>query len=215
MLEKKEKKKPWRALAGAAIVLSVAAIAGQSVLSSLNATAFNTSPQNVNSGTMSLNLSATNPSVGFSQSVTNLAPGDVINRYVTLTNDGSLDGKDLTLQTTETGTATLISDIGTSKALTLTVSSCNVAWSGGTCSSPSGGSQEVTGVLGTFSTAKLFANAAMSSGAVKYLQISLKLPDQNETTANGVPPTPTIQGGNVYITYTFDLAQRLATTINS
>jgi hypothetical protein len=55
----------------------------------------------------------------------------------------------------------------------------------------------------------------MNSAAVKYLQISMQLPDQSETTVNGVPPTPTIQGGAVYITYTFNYAQRIAQTLNS
>jgi hypothetical protein len=55
----------------------------------------------------------------------------------------------------------------------------------------------------------------MSSGAFKYLKMSIQLPDQNETTINGVLPANTVQGGGVAITYTFDFAQRLATTINS
>ena len=214
MSEEKVKKKPWRALAGAAIVLSVAVIAGQSVLSSLNATAFNTVPQNVNSGNLSLNLA--NNGVGFSTSIANLAPGDVVNRYVTLTNNGSLDAVGLSLKVTETGTATLISDTGTVKALVVTVKSCPVAWNAaaGTC----GGTQttEVNPtMLGTLSTAQNLLNGTMNSAAVKYLQISMQLPDQVETTVNGVPPTPTIQGGAVYITYTINYAQRLATTTNS
>ena len=215
MLEK-EKKKPWRALAGAVIVLSVAAIAGQSVLSSLNATAFNTSPQNVNSGTLSLNLSSTSPSTGFSTSITNMAPGDVVNRYVTLTNNGTLDGINMSLQTAETGTATLISDTGTAKALVLTVKSCSVAWTQGTGTCSGTPNTEIAGAaLGSYSVAKAFANGTLSASAVKYLQVSLQLPDQNETTVNGVQPTTTIQGGNVYITYTFNFAQRNATTTNS
>ena len=213
MIEKKDKKKPWRALAGAAIVLSVAAIAGQSVLSSLNATAFNTSPENVNSGTLSLNLA--NAGNGFSSSITNMAPNDVVNRYVTLTNNGFLDGIGLTLKTTETGTATLISDIGTSKALVLTVKSCAVAWNTttGYCAGPT---TEIAGLpLGSFASAQPFVNSTMASGAVKYLQVSLALPDQSETTTNGVPPTPTIQGGSIWVTYTFDFAQRAGVVTNS
>jgi Camelysin metallo-endopeptidase len=214
MSEEKVKRKPWRALAGGAIVLSLAVIAGQSVLSSLNATAFNTVPQNVNSGTLSLNLA--NNGVGFSTSVANLAPGDVVNRYVTLTNNGTLDAIGLSLKATETGTATLISDTGTAKALVVTVKSCSVAWTPATGACGGTTTTEINGtMLGTFSTAQNLLNGSMSSAAVKYLQISMQLPDQNETTVNGVPPTPTIQGGAVYVTYTFNYAQRLATTTNS
>jgi hypothetical protein len=55
----------------------------------------------------------------------------------------------------------------------------------------------------------------MNSGAIKYLQMSISLPDQNETTVNGALPANTVQGGSVNVTYTFDLAQRTATTTNS
>jgi hypothetical protein len=55
----------------------------------------------------------------------------------------------------------------------------------------------------------------MSSGAVKYLQMKIELPDQNETTINGALPANTVQGGAVDVTYTFDLKQRLSTVTNS
>ena len=45
--------------------------------------------------------------------------------------------------------------------------------------------------------------------------MKIELPDQNETTTNGTLPTNTVQGGAVNVTYTFDLAQRTATTTNS
>jgi hypothetical protein len=41
------------------------------------------------------------------------------------------------------------------------------------------------------------------------------LPNQDETTVNGNFPANTVQDGAVNVTYTFDLAQRLATTTNS
>jgi len=214
MSEEKVKRKPWRALAGGAIVLSLTVIAGQSVLSSLNATAFNTSPQNVNSGTLSLSLA--NNGAGFSTSVANLAPGDVANRYVTLTNNGSLNAIGLSLKAVASGTSTLISDTGTVRALVVTVRSCSVAWVPATGVCSSGEATEISATtLGTFTTAQNLLNGNMNSAAVKYLQISMQLPDQSETTVNGVPPTPTIQGGAVSITYTFNYAQRLLETTNS
>ena len=65
-------------MAGATIFVSVLAITGQGVLASLNATVFNTSAQNVNAGTLKLDLA--NAGNGFSSTVGNLAPGDVVNR---------------------------------------------------------------------------------------------------------------------------------------
>jgi hypothetical protein len=218
MIETKVKKKsPWRALAGAAIVVSVATIAGQSVIASLNATAFNTVAQQISAGTMKLDLA--NSGNGFGQNITNVVPGDVINRYVTLTNSGSINGIGLSLKTAQTGTASLISDgTGgvTTQALRLTVTGCSVAWDtvNGTCSGTTSTELAAT-PIGSLTSATTLASSTMNSGAIKYLQMSISLPDQNETTLNGALPANTVQGGSVNVTYTFDLAQRTATTTNS
>lgn len=206
-----------RSLAGIAMVLSLGAMVGQGVLSSLNATVSNVTPQNANAGTMKIDLA--NAGNGFSTSINNLAPGDVVNRYVTLTNSGTLDGIGLSLKTAQSGTASLINDGSggvTTKALKLTVNECDVAWnvSTGTCTGTTS-TQVISTTLGSLSSASTFADGLMPSNDVRYLQIRIELPNQNETTVNGVFPTNTVQGGSVNITYTFDLAQRVATTTNS
>ncbi len=218
MIETKVKNKsPWRALAGAAIVVSVATIAGQSVIASLNATAFNTVAQQIDAGAMKLDLA--NSGNGFGQNITNVVPGDVVNRYVTLTNSGSINGIGLSLKTAQTGTASLISDgTGgvTTQALRLTVTGCSVAWDtvNGTCSGTTSTELAAT-PIGSLTSATTLTSSTMNSGAVKYLQMKINLPDQNETTINGALPANTVQGGAVNVTYTFDLAQRTATTTNS
>ena len=217
MIEVKSKKS-WRPFAGAAIIISVAAIAGQSVLASLNATAFNTAAQNINAGTLKLDLA--NSGNGFGTSIANVVPGDVINRYVTLTNSGTLDGIGLTLKTAQTGTQTLITDgtgAVTNKALKLTVTSCTVAWNTttGACTGGTTATELASTVIGSLTSPVALTNSTMSSGAVKYLQMKIELPDQNETTINGALPANTVQGGAVDVTYTFDLKQRLATITNS
>lgn len=216
-MQGKLRQRSWRPLAGAAIVISIVAIAGQSVIASLNATAFNTTAQNINAGTMKLDLA--NSGNGFGTSIANIVPGDVVNRYVTLTNSGTLNGIGLSLKTTQTGSANLISDGtggSTTKALKLTVTSCSVAWdsSAGTCGGTTATELPAT-VIGSLTSATSLLNSAFNSATSKYLQMKMELPDQNETTINGVYPTNTVQGGSVNITYTFDLAQRLATTTNS
>jgi len=217
MIEATKKKRTWRPLAGAAIVISVAAIAGQSVLASLNATAFNTTAQNINAGTLKLDLA--NNGNGFGTSIANVVPGDVVNRYVTLTNSGTLNGIGLTLKTAQTGTPSLITDgISpiTTKALKLTVTSCSVAWNTttGVCSGTP--TEELAStVIGSLTSATALASSTLNSTAVRYLQMKIELPDQNETTVNGALPANTVQGGSVDVTYTFDLKQRLATTTNS
>jgi len=204
-------------VAAAAIFLSLTVTIGQGVLASLNSTVSNVTAQNLSSGTMKLDLA--NAGNGFSTSISNLAPGDVVNRYVTLTNSGSLDGIGLSLKTVQTGTSSLISDgVGavTTKALKLTVTECDVPWntSLGTCAGSISGEIPAT-VIGSLTTAASFFNPSMNSGAVRYLQMKIELPNQNETTVNGVYPSNTVQGGSVSINYTFDLAQRISTTTNS
>ena len=206
-----------RSFAGIAIVLSLGAMVGQGVLSSLNTTVSNVSPQNAAAGTMKLDLA--NAGNGFSTSITNLAPGDVVNRYVTLTNSGSLDGIGLSLKTAQSGTGSLISDgtgSVTTKALKLTVNECDVAWntSTGQCTGTLS-TQIISTTIGSLTSPSNFADGLMPSTDVRYLQMKIELPNQDETTVNGVFPTNTVQNGSVNINYTFDLAQRVATTTNS
>lgn len=207
----------WRSLAGFAIGISMVTIFGQGVLASLNATVFNTSAQSLTAGTLKLDLA--NNGNGFNSSISNLVPGDVVNRYVTLTNTGTLDGIGLTLKTAQTGTSSLINDgiaPATTKALRLTVTSCSVAWNAaaGTCAGTSNIELAQT-VIGSLTTPVALANGALASSSSKYLQMKIDLPDQNETTINNVLPPNTVQGGAVNLTYTFDLAQRVATGTNS
>lgn len=216
MIREKVKNRPVRSLAGVAILISAVAIAGQGVLAILNTTASNPVAQNVSAGNLELKLEKTGATAGFDQNISNLAPGDVVNRYVTLTNTGSLDGVNLSMSaaanTTNQG---LVTDGTTSKALRIAVSSCSQAWSGGLCNGAAGNIEIAEQTLGAFATAKPFVSGSLNQGAIKYLQVKLTLPDQNETTNNGVYPANSIQGASVAITYTFDLAQRAGSSSNS
>src|SRR5688572_8079461 len=88
-----------RLLAAFAIGAAGLAITGSGVYAALNATASNTTAQNATSGVLSLTMA--NNGVGFSQEVSDLAPGDRVNRYVNLIQGADLDGKDLTLKVTD------------------------------------------------------------------------------------------------------------------
>jgi hypothetical protein len=156
---------------------------------------------------------------GFSTSINNLAPGDVVNRYVTLTNSGTLDGIGLSVKTAQTGTQALINDgvsPVTTKALQLTINECSVPWipSTGSCSGTVT-NQRTSAAIGSMTSNGALSDGVIASTGKRYLQMSLELPNQNETTVNGVISQPSVQGGAVNITYTFDLAQRLATSTNS
>jgi len=197
------------AFAGVAI-----AATGAGVYAGLNATSTGTAA--VASGTLSLTMANGTGSQGFPQTVNNMAPGDVINSYVDLTNGASLAGKALTLGVAGTGSTLLTTS--TTKGLAVTVTQCSVAWTAttGVCSG-------TTTVLGTASdpvatlstTPNTLISGAVATSAIYHLQVSLALPDQNETTVNGSVPSNSIQGLSTTLTYTFTESQRTATTTNS
>lgn len=192
-------------------------MAGVSVFAGLNATV--SASQEDTTGT--LILSSANNGAGFLQSISNLAPGDVVNRYITLTNSGTLPSQSMGLSIASTGTATLITDgvaPATNKALTVTVLSCT----GGTWNTSTGVCSGTTNTeiaettLSAFTAQKVFAvSPTLAAGGTSKLQIRTKLPDQNETTVNGVFPSVTIQNGTANLSYLFNEAQLPASTTNS
>lgn len=213
-------RKHARVAAIALIGASAAAVLTSGVFAGLNATAHNSAAESVSDGTLKLTLTDASGSAGFTGAIANLAPGDVVNRYVTLTNAGTLDAQGLTLGIAATGTSSLITDgvsPVTTKALRVTVTSCTVLWSStGVC----GGTSNVeiaAAPLSTFGAgAQSFVKTAnLAANGTEFLQVSVTLPDQNETTVDGTLPTNTVQGGSASLTYTFTEAQRTATTTNS
>ena len=207
----------WKPIALATIGVATLVSSGVGVFATLQAEVSNVAPQAVDSGTLKLSMS--NNGAGFSQAITNLAPGDTVNRFVTLTNSGTLDGQILTLQTASTGSQNLITDgtaPSTTKALRLSVTSCSVAWtpSTGVCGGTTSDLLASSALSVAAATQTLLAGSVNSNDEI-YLRMKIVLPDQNETTINGALPTNTIQGGNVDLTYTFGIAQRNATTTNS
>ncbi|MFL6237893.1 MAG: TasA family protein [Actinomycetes bacterium] len=202
-----------RTAGAAAFMLLGLAVTGAGVYAALNATAFNTSPQNVTSGTVKLSLSATAPSAGFTSAITNMAPGDVVNRYIDLTNNGTLATQALTLSAVDATGTKLTSDA--TNGLHVTVTSCPIPWvqvGAGTCV---GGTTllnnvPVSSLISSPST--LVAGTVAASYA---LQFSITLPDQTETTTNGTLPANTIQGLSASMTWTFGESQRTATNTSS
>jgi hypothetical protein len=191
----------------------VLAVAGQGVFAGLTASAVNTTPMSVGSGGLSLTMTANG--AGFAQAVTGLAPGDLVNRHVSLTNGGTVGGSALSFGVAASA-SNLLTDATT--GLQIKVSSCPVAWAAtaGTCQgSTSGG----TTVLSTRPVSTLLGGTTTLTGltgtGTNHLQVSLSLPDQDEVTTNGTAPAGSIQDRTVGLTYTFTAAQRAATVTNS
>ena len=187
------------------------------VYAALNATAFNTTEQASSSGTLKLSL--TDNGAGFTTAVSNLAPGDVVNRYVNLANNGTLDAAGLTLGVTDTVNSKLTTDAV--NGLRVSVSSCPTAWTpgsgtgSGTCATTATALATNVPLATLKTTASSLSSSPVAAGASLFLRVALNLPDQNETTVNGQLPTGTIQGLNAALTWTFTETQRTATTTTS
>jgi spore coat-associated protein N len=204
-----------RVVLAASFAVGVLCLTGAGVYAGLIAQA--TGTQNVSSGTLSLTVAAGSGSTGFGQTITNVAPGDVNNTYVDLTNGtaSNLAAQNLTLGVTGTGSTLLTSSA--TKGLAVTITQCSAAWTVGT--GVCGGTPTVlmvsTPVATLSTTAGSVVSGPIAAGTSWHLQVSLKLPDQAETTLNGVTPTTSIQGLSTVLTYSFDESQRTATTTNS
>ena len=199
-----------RRLAVALIGIAILTVSATGVLAALGATAFNTTPQRAEAGTLSLTMA--NHGAGFSSAVTGIAPGDVVQRYVDLTNGGTLAGQGLTLGVTASATNALTVDGTTTRALRIAVNACN----GGTWTPSTGSCSGTVAALlpaapvGTLTTPASLVPGSIAVGAVVRLQIVLTLPDQDEVTTNGVPPAASVQGLSTGLTFTFTERQRAA-----
>ncbi len=210
--------------AGRVAIIGAAGIGGlalvsTSVFATLSAQAFNTTPTTVTAGKLSL-IQADNGS-GFTTAITNMAPGDTINRYVQYTNDGNLDGQDLRLSLSDKETSTLTED-GT-VGLSVTVSQCSVAWT-----AKSGVCDGTVTKLGSSTALDLKSKplslpvepttpsgANIIAGQEIHLQFAISLPAGSEVTTNGVAPEGTVQGQLAALTWTLTETLRDATTTDS
>lgn len=195
------------------VVGAAASVATYAAVAIIDAISYNATPQSFSSGT--LKLTQTDNGAGFTTAVSGLVPGDVVNRYATYTNSGTLAGQALTVSAAD-GASTLLTGDAT-KGLALTVSSCSVAWTpaSGVCGGTTTPLLASTSLLTLKTTPGSLVTGAVSAGAVYYLQFGFTLPAQTETTTNGTLPGGTIQGLTSTITLTLRETQRTATTLNS
>jgi hypothetical protein len=219
--ENRRKKAAWRPMAAAAAAGSVLLITGFGVYATLNATA--TGATKVDAGTLKLTLA--DAGAGFTQDITKIAPTDAVNRFVTLTNSGNLEGKALNVKIASTaganGNTALISDGAgnTTKALRISISSCSQAWTVAANASNCGGTVKALltdTVLSTMANAQTLDVGAIAADTGNvFLKITATLPDQTETTVNGVAPAATVQGASASLAYTFTETQRDAKVTTS
>ena len=188
-------------------------LTGAGVYAALNATANNPVAQAVDSGTLKLVMAANG--AGFGSPIAGLAPGDVVNRHVQLTNSGTLPSEALTLGVVDATPTTLSTNATT--GLQVAVSQCSVAWTAGTgaCAGITTALIAATSVSALRTTPGTLIAGAIPAGTVIHLQLKVTLPNSAETTINGTPIAGTVQGLTSALTWNFSEVQRAAATTSS
>jgi hypothetical protein len=203
-------------------IIAAAAIGGAGLVSSnvfaaLTATASNTTGGSVTTGTLSLTLAPSSVSGitgGFTTAITAMGPGDTVNRYIDLTNAGTLDGATPTLQIASVDSSTIVNNPTT--GLQVSISACTVAWTNtGTCSGTTSVVIASTPVATLKSSAQNITLPTVLAGGLNRLKVSMALPAGSENTVNGVLPVNTVQGLTAALTWSFTVTERSAVTTNS
>jgi hypothetical protein len=194
----------------AAIGAAILAIIGNGVEATLSALADGGRSPEITSGTLLLTVD--DAGTGFSTDITDLAPGDIVDRFLDVTNAGSLDASDLTLELSAAGAAALITNgtaPATTKALTVAVDICTVAWDRSTSTCSGTASNVVAAApLSTLIGPAISIATDVSSSDVLHLRVRVQLPDQDETSVNGTLPSPTVQGSAATLTVDLRAEQR-------
>lgn len=199
-----------RTLVAASFGVGVLALTGAGVYAGLQADA--TGAQTVSSGTLKLVQTAAGTSSGFGQTFSDLAPGDARSIYVDVTDTGTVAGQNLNLSVTGTGATLLTTHV--TKGLHVTVQSCAVAWAAGACLAPTTVVSNVP-VATLSSTPSSLVSGAVTKNSAYHYKVTTTLPDQNETTTNGTLPVGSIQNLTTDLTFTFNEAQRAATSTDA
>ena len=189
---------------GGLLALTAAGVGG-AVFASFTGTT--SASQSVATGTLTLGGIGTDAAGNrLSVGAGNIAPGDTIQRAVTLTNTGTLDMAAVALTTSASTTSLL--DTDTVTGLQLAIDACSVAWaeSGGpaytyTCGGTTTSVRTSVPVIGTNLT---LSNLALTASATNHLRVTMTLPS---AAGNA------LQGQSSVIDYTFTGIQRAATAM--
>lgn len=201
----KRRSKTVRILASVAVVGSAAAVAGLGTFGTFTSTT--SASQTVASGTVVIALGATGASTNrLTVNASGLVPGDTVQRSFDLTNTGTQDLASVAL--TSTATTSSLLDTDATDGLQMVIDRCSVAWTESgvspaftyTCGGSTTSAVASRAVIG--SAVAMSSMAALTSGAVDHLRLTLTFP----TTAGN-----TFQGLTSTLSYAFTGTQRAAT----
>lgn len=230
-----------KVLVVAAATVGGGALVSSSVFASLSAVATGTTA--VDAGTLIFNAplypgtGGVSTSLGLGGAITQMKPGDIIHRYVTLTNSGTMSSAALKFSIQDTVDSILTTDA--TNGLKVTVTRCSTFWAwvgnaAATCGPPlspgTSTSWLASTALSTLALAEgsglnFIGSPALVYNETAYLKLDIQLPDRVERRANGGTPTAadgttpltngTLQGATAAITWTFFGEQASSSETNS
>jgi predicted ribosomally synthesized peptide with SipW-like signal peptide len=188
-------------LASVALVGTAAAVAGMGTYGAFTSTT--SASQAVASGNVTIALADAGATNTLNVPVTDLLPGDKVERLATLANTGTSDLNNVTLNTTATVPSALTTD--QTDGLQLTIENCSSPWAGTAGAYTCAGTKTTVLTSGPVitGTAKTLAlPAGLTAGATDNLKVITTLP---ATAGNA------FQKLNSTVAFTFTATQRTAT----
>jgi len=190
-------------IASVALVGTAAAVAGMGTFGAFTSTT--TASQAVAAGSVVIALAAPGATNTLNTAVTDLLPGDKVERLATLANTGTSDLNNVTLNTAASGTPSALT-IDVTNGLQLTIENCSTPWAGVAGAYTCGGTKTTVLaaapiITGTAKTLTL--PTALTAGNTDNLKVITALP---ATADNG------FQNLTSTIGFTFTATQRTAVT---
>jgi predicted ribosomally synthesized peptide with SipW-like signal peptide len=189
-------------IASVALVGTAAGVAGLGTYGAFTSTT--SANQSVASGSVAIALAAPGATNTLNVAVTDVVPGDKVERLATLSNTGTSDLNNVTLSTTATASSLLTTD-GTN-GLQLTIENCSTPWAGTAGAYTCGGNKTTVLAAGPVitGTAKtLTLPTSLTAGATDNLKVITSLPASADNTFQGLTST---------VAFSFTGTQRTATT---
>jgi hypothetical protein len=135
----------------------------------------------VNTGTLSINLTAANDTGTLTMTAGNFVPGDSLSRSVNLVNDGTANFNGLSLVSTASdATKTSLLNTDAVNGLKVSVKSCSLPWTKPTATTYacSGVTKQLVNNMPAVGTFGLPTPASLNAGGTDHLVVTLALPTE-------------------------------------
>jgi hypothetical protein len=190
-------------IASVALVGTAAGVAGLGTYGAFTSTT--SANQAVAAGSVAIALAAPGATNTLNVPVTDVLPGDRIERLATLSNTGTSDLNNVTLSTTATGTPSALTTDGTN-GLQLTIENCSTPWAGTAGAYTCGGIKTTvlaSGPVITGNPKTLTLPTVLTAGTTDNLKVITSLPASADNSFQGLTSA---------VAFSFTGTQRTANT---